>query len=89
MLALCGFGFCLDRTFIAVLISWILMAGPTWAAVPITPPDPTAVMLAQAVPATSPETSPKSIQPYLDRVIDNITEFTLDNALKFIAAGAP
>ncbi len=60
------------------------MAGPTWAAVPITPPDPTAVMLAQAVPETSPETSPKSIQPYLDRVIDNITEFTLDNGLKFI-----
>jgi predicted Zn-dependent peptidase len=27
---------------------------------------------------------PTSIQPYLDRVIDRVTEFTLDNGLKFI-----
>lgn len=27
---------------------------------------------------------PPSIQPYLDQVIENITEFTLDNGLKFI-----
>lgn len=26
----------------------------------------------------------QSIQPYLDRVIDNVTEFTLDNGMKFI-----
>lgn len=29
-------------------------------------------------------TTPPSIQPYLDQVIENITEFTLDNGLKFI-----
>jgi predicted Zn-dependent peptidase len=28
--------------------------------------------------------SPKSIQPYLDRVMAKVTEFTLDNGLKFI-----
>lgn len=64
---------------IAVLISWILIVAPAWATVSV-PPAPTAAILAQQVPTAS----AKSIQPYLDRVIDNVTEFTLDNGLKFI-----
>ena len=37
-------------------------------------------------PKTSPPaiTAPASIQPYLDRVIQNVTEFQLDNGMKFI-----
>lgn len=32
----------------------------------------------------SPQPSTQSIQPYLDRVMEKVTEFTLDNGLKFI-----
>lgn len=46
-----------------------------------------AVLGCQIVPAVvladTPAAAP-SIQPYLDQVIDNITEFTLDNGLRFI-----
>jgi predicted Zn-dependent peptidase len=31
-----------------------------------------------------PQTTAQSIQPYLDRVMENVTEFTLDNGMKFI-----
>ena len=30
-----------------------------------------------------------SIQPYLDRVVENLTEFTLDNGMKFIVLRRP
>lgn len=33
---------------------------------------------------TQTQKTPTSIQPYLDRVIERVTEFTLDNGLKFI-----
>lgn len=36
-----------------------------------------------AQPATPPTTT-QSIQPYLDRVVDQVTEFKLDNGMKFI-----
>jgi hypothetical protein len=38
--------------------------------------------IAFAKPQTPP--SPTSIQPYLDRVIKELTEFRLDNGMKFI-----
>ncbi len=35
-------------------------------------------------PSTLAQTSPNSVQPYLDRVAAEVTEFTLDNGMKFI-----
>jgi predicted Zn-dependent peptidase len=73
-----------SRELLAVLVSWLLLVAPAMALA--VPPTPTAEMLAQAAPA-APLAAPspaKSIQPYLDRVIKNITEFTLDNGLKFV-----
>ncbi|MBE9029242.1 insulinase family protein [filamentous cyanobacterium LEGE 11480] len=66
------------RVLLAVLVSWLMLAAPALA-LPV-PPAPTAEMLAPAVPVSP----AKSIQPYLDRVMDNVTEFTLDNELKFV-----
>lgn len=40
--------------------------------------------LSSFVPVAIAQTQTTSIQPYLDQVIENITEFTLDNGLKFI-----
>jgi predicted Zn-dependent peptidase len=73
-----------SRELMAVVLSWLLLVAPAVAL--STPPPPTPEMLAQAMPA-QPLAAPapaKSIQPYLDRVIKNITEFTLDNGLKFV-----
>ncbi len=39
---------------------------------------------AVAVARTQTSTSPRSVQPYLDRVIKNLTEFRLDNGMKFL-----
>lgn len=41
------------------------------------------IALARQAPATNPEAT-ESIQPYLERVMDRVTEFQLDNGLKFI-----
>jgi predicted Zn-dependent peptidase len=75
-----------SRELMAVLVSWLLWVAPAVAL--SSPPAPTAEMLAQAAPVSAPLAIPpspaKSIQPYLDRVIKNITEFTLDNGLKFV-----
>uniref|UniRef100_UPI0030DAADE3 M16 family metallopeptidase n=1 Tax=Calothrix sp. NIES-2098 TaxID=1954171 RepID=UPI0030DAADE3 len=42
------------------------------------------VALAQTQRTLSPSKTPTSIQPYLDRVVKQLTEFRLDNGLKFI-----
>ena len=52
----------------------------SWAILPVAP--------ASARTAT-PQTQPQSIQPYLDRVADQVTEFTLDNGMKFIVLRRP
>jgi predicted Zn-dependent peptidase len=43
---------------------------------------PTAIATAQTLDSSEPPT--QSIQPYIDRVASEITEFTLDNGMKFI-----
>ncbi len=44
----------------------------------------TSVLPETALARTAPPQQAESIQPYLDRVIDNLTEFRLDNGMKFI-----
>jgi len=57
--------------FLAVL--WVIVL--SWSVVP----------QAALARTQTPETAPvQSIQPYLDRVIDRVTEFKLNNGLKFI-----
>ncbi|MDH6089187.1 M16 family metallopeptidase [Umezakia ovalisporum] len=58
--------------FMVVVVFW-------WGSLPDT-------ALAQTQTANPPQTTPEpnSIQPYLDRVIQQLTEFRLDNGLKFI-----
>jgi predicted Zn-dependent peptidase len=66
-----------------LLAGWLALVPPVLAQPGLAqglPPEPTPEMLAQQVTA-SPTTS---IKPYLDRVIQNTTEFTLANGLKFI-----
>lgn len=55
------------------LVSIVLVAALAWSITP-TP----------ALARTQASESQSSIQPYVDRVIDRVTEFTLDNGLKFI-----
>ncbi|MBL1174757.1 M16 family metallopeptidase [Pantanalinema sp. GBBB05] len=71
--------FC-SRNVLSVLQSWgraialsLLLTMFSWV---------TLVSIVWAQPATPPTT--QSIQPYLDRVIDQVTEFKLDNGMKFI-----
>ncbi len=71
-----------SRELLAVALSWLLLVAP--AAALSVPPPPTPDMLAQAIPVAPLAAPAQSIQPYLDRVIKNITEFTLDNGLKFV-----
>ena len=48
------------------------------------------VAFAQTVPtAPTSQSNQISIQPYLDRVVENLTEFTLDNGMKFIVLRRP
>ncbi|MEM1392066.1 MAG: pitrilysin family protein [Cyanobacteria bacterium P01_H01_bin.150] len=48
------------------------------------------VALAQTPSKTlTPQSNQVSIQPYLDRVIENLTEFKLDNGMKFIVLRRP
>ncbi|BAY86869.1 protease [Calothrix parasitica NIES-267] len=48
------------------------------------------VGLAQTVPkAPTSQSNQFSIQPYLDRVVENLTEFKLDNGMKFIVLRRP
>lgn len=53
----------------------VVLALLVWSGFPLAP------ALARQNPSPAPTTS---IQPYLDRVMDKVTEFTLDNGLKFI-----
>ncbi len=53
-----------------ILLQWIIAIAPAQAQ--NTPPTP------------SPIDTSKTIQPYLDRVIEQVTEFQLDNGLKFL-----
>jgi predicted Zn-dependent peptidase len=59
--------------WVAVLIAWTWMVGPSLA-------------FARSAPTTdeAQATHAKSIQPYLDRVASEITEFKLNNGMKFI-----
>lgn len=54
--------------FLALIFCWELLPG---------------VALAQTTPKTT-ASNGTSIQPYLDRVVENLTEFKLDNGMKFI-----
>ncbi|MBW4486378.1 MAG: insulinase family protein [Trichocoleus desertorum ATA4-8-CV12] len=56
-----------------MLLSWTTLTSGVLAATPQAPP----------AEAKTPTPAP-SIQPYLDRVMDRVTEFRLDNGLKFI-----
>jgi predicted Zn-dependent peptidase len=60
-----------DRTWLT-RISLILLVVLFWSSSP---------RIAEGSPT---ETRAASIQPYLDRVLDKVTEFTLDNGMKFI-----
>lgn len=59
-------------------VSIVLIGLLTWVSIP------TPAALAQDAESRSMSTAAQSIQPYLDRVADAITEFTLENGLKFI-----
>jgi predicted Zn-dependent peptidase len=56
------------------IISAVLIAGLLWGG----------MGQPSALARTEPPRSPSSIQPYIDRVVDRITDFTLDNGMKFI-----
>lgn len=58
------------------LLGWGLSPEVAWAK---TPNSPTATPAKTDAPAKT-----ESIQPYLDRVVDRVTEFRLENGLKFI-----
>lgn len=72
--------FVTSRRLIAMLVVLVIVAWGlgTPAALAQTPTAPTLQRTLQ------PEKTESSIQPYLDRVIENLTEFRLDNGLKFI-----
>ncbi len=61
---------------LALVFCWEFVPGVAFAQTPT--PTPT--------PSPSNETS---IQPYLDRVVENLTEFKLDNGMKFIVLRRP
>jgi predicted Zn-dependent peptidase len=54
------------------LLGWGVVSEPALARADVLPP-----AMSHALPASS-------IQPYLDRVVNRVTKFTLDNGLKFI-----
>ncbi|HEY9688387.1 MAG TPA: hypothetical protein V6D46_00230, partial [Coleofasciculaceae cyanobacterium] len=66
--------------------------GAAWAAAIDPPPNetladrpiPTAAAAPTATPTEAPTATPTSIKPYLDRVKQRVTEFTLRNGMKFI-----
>ena len=64
------------------LVSMLFMALLVWIHLIV----PAQAQTQFSTPKTSPPvvTAPASIQPYLDRVIQNVTEFQLDNGMKFI-----
>lgn len=57
-----------------LLIAFLLTAVFSWGLLP-------GIALARTA---TPKPEQTSIQPYLDRVVDNLTEFRLDNGMKFI-----
>lgn len=59
-----------------LLIAFLLTAVFSWGLLP-------GIALARTTTPKPAETQ-TSIQPYLDRVVDNLTEFRLDNGMKFI-----
>ena len=71
-----------------LLIAFLLTAVFSWGLLPgialartVTPkPEQTSANIAEETSALA----AISIQPYLDRVVDNLTEFRLDNGMKFI-----
>ncbi|HEY9737412.1 MAG TPA: insulinase family protein, partial [Trichocoleus sp.] len=50
---------------------------------------PSVAYARQATPADLEAAPEQSIQPYLDRVADQVSEFTLDNGMKFIVLRRP
>jgi predicted Zn-dependent peptidase len=68
------------RQLIQSLVLSLCVALLSWAMLPVAP--------AFARTAT-PQAQPQSIQPYLDRVADQVTEFTLNNGMKFIVLRRP
>ncbi len=66
--------------FVLAVISWVLslwlgLAEPAWAQ---------SVDGGLSVPRVADKIAENSIQPYIDRVANNVSEFTLDNGMKFI-----
>jgi predicted Zn-dependent peptidase len=77
---------CIKRSTIvallATLIIWANLIVPAQAQTATPKPDPSTPRIQKnAVPTVTP---PSSIAPYLDRVIRNVTEFQLDNGMKFV-----
>ncbi|MEB3355231.1 MAG: pitrilysin family protein [Synechococcales bacterium] len=59
------------------LLSVLLVISLLWAAAPTT-------ALAQSISPSEDAAADQSIQPYIDRALERVTEFTLDNGIKFI-----
>ncbi|MBD0266962.1 MAG: insulinase family protein, partial [Cyanobacteria bacterium Co-bin8] len=70
----------LVENLIKSLVIGFLVALLGWALLPSAP-----AYARQALP----QTQAQSIQPYLNRVADQVTEFTLDNGMKFIVLRRP
>jgi hypothetical protein len=66
-------------TLWATVLLWVYLIAPVQAQAVPTSPSPS--VTPKSVPSVTP---PSSIQPYLDRVMRNVTEFQLDNGMKFV-----
>jgi predicted Zn-dependent peptidase len=62
------------RSLLSTVLGTVLVIGLLWAG----------LGQPHAMARTEAPSSPSSIQPYIDRVVDRITDFTLDNGMKFI-----
>lgn len=72
------------RPFLKTLLNSLLVALLVWGLLPSA-----SAFARQAAPADLEAAPEQSIQPYLDRVADQVSEFTLDNGMKFIVLRRP
>lgn len=73
----------LSGPFLKTLLNSLLVALLVWGLLP------SVAYARQATPADLEAAPEQSIQPYLDRVADQVSEFTLDNGMKFIVLRRP